>query len=74
MKPSTGTHLGNTPQAFSHIGLINSVLYLESVLKEKSPEPVLTYGSTGTFFVVFAAVTAVTIVLGGLLLTRFADG
>lgn len=35
---------------------------------------VLTYGSTGTFFVVFAAVAAVTIVLGGLLLTRFADG
>lgn len=34
---------------------------------------VLTYGSTGTFFVVFAAVAAVTIVLGGLLLTRFAD-
>lgn len=27
--PETGRQLGNLPQAFSHIGLINSVLYLE---------------------------------------------
>jgi hypothetical protein len=26
--PATGEHLGNFPQGFSHIGLINSVLYL----------------------------------------------
>ncbi len=29
--PDTGKQLGNLPQAFSHIGLINSVLYLEHV-------------------------------------------
>ncbi|MCL4538687.1 MAG: glycoside hydrolase family 15 protein, partial [Bacteroidetes bacterium] len=29
--PETGKQLGNLPQAFSHIGLINSVLYLEHV-------------------------------------------
>ena len=39
VEPSTGAHLGNTPQAFSHIGLINSVLYLESVLGDEVPEP-----------------------------------
>jgi len=27
--PDTGKQLGNLPQAFSHIGLINSILYLE---------------------------------------------
>ena len=37
--PSTGAHLGNTPQAFSHIGLINSALYLESVRRDATPEP-----------------------------------
>jgi len=26
--PETGGHLGNYPQAFSHIGLINSALYV----------------------------------------------
>ncbi|WP_227380672.1 glycoside hydrolase family 15 protein [Haladaptatus halobius] len=38
--PSTGMHLGNTPQAFSHIGLINSALYIESVRREAVPEPI----------------------------------
>jgi hypothetical protein len=45
--PSTGAHLGNTPQAFSHIGLINSALYLESVLGEETPEP-LPRGAAGS--------------------------
>jgi GH15 family glucan-1,4-alpha-glucosidase len=39
IQPSTGAHLGNTPQTFSHIGLVNSVLYLESVLGEEVSEP-----------------------------------
>lgn len=26
--PATGNHLGNTPQAFSHVGLINTALAL----------------------------------------------
>ena len=28
LDPETGEHLGNFPQAFSHIGLVNAVLYL----------------------------------------------
>jgi GH15 family glucan-1,4-alpha-glucosidase len=28
--PATGAHLGNTPQAFTHIGLLNAVLRLEA--------------------------------------------
>jgi GH15 family glucan-1,4-alpha-glucosidase len=39
--PETGGHLGNTPQAFSHIGLINSALYLGRTegREQKGPEP-----------------------------------
>jgi GH15 family glucan-1,4-alpha-glucosidase len=28
-EPATGRHLGNFPQAFSHIGLINTAMMLE---------------------------------------------
>ncbi|MCS6801427.1 MAG: glycoside hydrolase family 15 protein [Chloroflexota bacterium] len=40
--PETGKQLGNFPQAFSHIGLINSVIYLEEALgkRHKGPMPV----------------------------------
>jgi GH15 family glucan-1,4-alpha-glucosidase len=40
--PTTGKQLGNFPQAFSHIGLINSVIYLEEALgkRHKGPAPV----------------------------------
>lgn len=39
--PGTGSHLGNTPQAFSHIGLVNSALYLGRIRgrKQHGPEP-----------------------------------
>jgi GH15 family glucan-1,4-alpha-glucosidase len=39
--PETGGHLGNTPQAFSHIGLVNSALYLGRTRgrEHKGPEP-----------------------------------
>ena len=39
--PATGDHLGNTPQAFSHIGLINSALYLGRTggRRQRGPEP-----------------------------------
>ncbi|WP_137283430.1 glycoside hydrolase family 15 protein [Halorussus salinisoli] len=39
--PRTGSHLGNTPQAFSHIGLVNSALYLGRTAgrEQKGPEP-----------------------------------
>ncbi|MFC6904099.1 glycoside hydrolase family 15 protein [Halalkalicoccus tibetensis] len=37
IEPGTGTFLGNFPQAFSHIGLINSAIYL-SVAKEEEIE------------------------------------
>ncbi len=42
IEPETGAHLGNYPQAFSHIGLINSALYLGNARggKQKGPEPV----------------------------------
>ncbi|THE63233.1 glycoside hydrolase family 15 protein [Salinadaptatus halalkaliphilus] len=36
----TGAHLGNFPQAFSHIGIVNSALYLGYVLGHKTPGPV----------------------------------
>jgi GH15 family glucan-1,4-alpha-glucosidase len=38
--PETGGHLGNTPQAFSHIGLINSALYLGRISgrEQRGPE------------------------------------
>ncbi|WP_096390207.1 MFS transporter [Halopenitus persicus] len=35
---------------------------------------VLTYGTTGTFFLVFAAIAALAVGLGGVLLVRFAEG
>ncbi|MEM4780365.1 MAG: glycoside hydrolase family 15 protein [Halalkalicoccus sp.] len=38
IEPGTGTFLGNYPQAFSHIGLINSAIYL-SVAKEEGIDP-----------------------------------
>ncbi|MBF0297333.1 MAG: glycoside hydrolase family 15 protein [Oligoflexia bacterium] len=40
--PLTGEQLGNFPQAFSHIGLINSALYLGIAKgkKHKGPEPI----------------------------------
>jgi GH15 family glucan-1,4-alpha-glucosidase len=38
IEPETGTHLGNYPQAFSHIGLINSAIYL-SVAKDEAIDP-----------------------------------
>jgi GH15 family glucan-1,4-alpha-glucosidase len=38
IEPGTGTHLGNYPQAFSHIGLINSAIYL-SVARDEEIEP-----------------------------------
>lgn len=37
IEPKTGTHLGNFPQAFSHIGLINSAIYL-SIAKDDGIE------------------------------------
>lgn len=42
--PDTGELLGNYPQAYSHIGLINSALYLGKALakEQKGPEPVST--------------------------------
>ncbi|GAB3669935.1 glycoside hydrolase family 15 protein [Halopiger thermotolerans] len=37
--PDTGAHLGNFPQAFSHIGIINSALYLGYVRGHETPGP-----------------------------------
>jgi GH15 family glucan-1,4-alpha-glucosidase len=37
--PDSGVHLGNFPQAFSHIGLINSALYLGYVQGYEQPGP-----------------------------------
>jgi len=37
--PETGAHLGNFPQAFSHIGLINSALYLGRALGREGSGP-----------------------------------
>lgn len=39
--PATGTFLGNFPQAFSHIGLINSALYLAYAEGRHTPRPAL---------------------------------
>jgi GH15 family glucan-1,4-alpha-glucosidase len=41
IEPETGGHLGNTPQAFSHIGLINSALYLGRTAgrEQRGPDP-----------------------------------
>ncbi|MEW5746409.1 MAG: glycoside hydrolase family 15 protein [Nitrospirota bacterium] len=40
--PDTGEQLGNYPQAYSHIGLINSALYLGKAFgkEQRGPEPV----------------------------------
>ncbi|ELZ06207.1 glycoside hydrolase 15-like protein [Natrialba chahannaoensis JCM 10990] len=35
----TGAHLGNFPQAFSHIGIVNSALYLGYALGNGTPGP-----------------------------------
>jgi GH15 family glucan-1,4-alpha-glucosidase len=43
--PSTGAFLGNFPQAFSHLGLINSALYL--AYKQGKEVPVRTLRGTG---------------------------
>jgi GH15 family glucan-1,4-alpha-glucosidase len=37
--PETGKQLGNLPQAFSHVGIINSVLYLGHMLGETHAGP-----------------------------------
>lgn len=39
LDPETGQHLGNFPQAFSHIGLINSALYLGYADGREMPGP-----------------------------------
>lgn len=39
LDPDNGTHLGNYPQAFSHVGLINSALYLGYVQGYDQPGP-----------------------------------
>lgn len=36
--PATGEYLGNYPQAFSHIGLINSAIHLGSASGDRAPE------------------------------------
>ncbi len=40
--PNTGEQLGNFPQAFSHIGIINSGIYLGKARgkKQMGPEPI----------------------------------
>ena len=37
--PETGQQLGNYPQAFSHVGLVNSALYLGMAEDENEPHP-----------------------------------
>ncbi|APW99486.1 glycoside hydrolase family 15 [Halobiforma lacisalsi AJ5] len=37
--PESGAHLGNFPQAFSHIGIVNSALYLGYVRGYETPGP-----------------------------------
>ncbi|WP_254769326.1 glycoside hydrolase family 15 protein [Salinilacihabitans rarus] len=39
LDPETGTHLGNYPQAFSHIGIVNSALYLGYARGRETPGP-----------------------------------
>ncbi|WP_254522495.1 glycoside hydrolase family 15 protein [Natrinema caseinilyticum] len=39
LDPQTGTHLGNYPQAFSHIGIVNSALYLGFARGRGTPGP-----------------------------------
>jgi GH15 family glucan-1,4-alpha-glucosidase len=45
--PATGTALGNFPQAFSHVGLINAALTLAEARGEAEPAAVATAGRTG---------------------------
>ena len=40
VNPETGEHRGNFPQAFSHIGLINSTLYLNKAEEGETSEPI----------------------------------
>jgi GH15 family glucan-1,4-alpha-glucosidase len=40
LDPDTGEHRGNFPQAFSHIGLINAVLYLNEAEEGEAVDPV----------------------------------
>lgn len=42
LDPSSGRFLGNFPQAFTHIGFINSAIYLAYALGRKVPEHTLT--------------------------------
>ena len=37
--PETGAHLGNFPQAFSHIGIVNSAIYLGYARGTETPGP-----------------------------------
>lgn len=37
--PRTGAFLGNFPQAFSHVGFINSALYLARAQGRRAPAP-----------------------------------
>lgn len=37
--PEPGSHLGNYPQAFNHIGLINSALYMGFAERREMPGP-----------------------------------
>ncbi|ADB61614.1 glycoside hydrolase 15-related protein [Haloterrigena turkmenica DSM 5511] len=37
--PESGAHLGNFPQAFSHIGIVNSALYLGYLRGHEAPGP-----------------------------------
>ncbi|SFC06179.1 Glucoamylase (glucan-1,4-alpha-glucosidase), GH15 family [Halobiforma haloterrestris] len=39
LDPESGAHLGNYPQAFSHIGIVNSALYLGYVRGYETPGP-----------------------------------
>jgi hypothetical protein len=41
LEPGSGRFLGNFPQAFSHLGLINSALYLAHARGEELPVPAL---------------------------------
>jgi GH15 family glucan-1,4-alpha-glucosidase len=40
--PSSGAALGNFPQAFTHVGLVNAALTLAELTGEAVPPPVVT--------------------------------